>query len=132
MGKFGLNEYVILNTIIPVTFFTLSIIAAFSIREDKPKFTLYQNIIIFLISIAIIGLIFTSLYLQWTKTESNSIMGIQGRYFLPILPLLLLLLSNLKVKIEYSNENILKFIMISILMLQICIIPLVFCIRNVV
>lgn len=130
-GEVGLNEYVNLNTIIPFIFFILTLIATFSNREDRPKFSNYQILIISLIVIAVIGLIFTSLYIQWTKTESESIMGIQGRYFIPILPLVLVLLGNLKIKIEYSDTTITKWITILILMMQIYIIPLVFCIRKV-
>lgn len=131
-GEVGLNEYVNLHTIIPFTFFILVILATFSTREHKPKFSTYQIVIMALIVLAIVGLIFTSLYLQWTKTESDNIMGVQGRYFIPVLPLALLLLSNLKIKIEYSETTITKWIVIGILMMQICIIPLVFCIRKVV
>lgn len=130
-GEVGLNEYVILNTIVPFTFVILCLLATYSEDKCKQKFSLYQIIIMFLIVFAIVGLIFTSLYLQWTKTESNSIMGVQGRYFIPILPLILLLLSNLKIKLEYSETTVIKCITIGILMLQICIIPLVFCIRYV-
>lgn len=131
-GEVGLNEFVILNTIVPVTFFLMCLLATFNTRENRPKFSLYQVVIISLIVLAIIGLIFTSLYIQWTKTESDSIMGVQGRYFLPVLPLALLLFSCFKIKLEYSEESIIKFITIGILLLQICIIPLVFCIRNVI
>ena len=130
-GEVGLNEYVNLNSIIPFVFFILSIIATFSNKEDRPNFSKYQIIILLLICIAVIGLIFTSLYLQWTKTECESIMGIQGRYFIPILPLILLLLSTLKIKIEYSEVTIIKWITVFILLMQIYIIPLVFCIRKV-
>lgn len=130
-GEVGLNEYVNLNSIIPYMFFALSLIATFSNKEDRPNFTKYQIIILLLISIAVIGLIFTSLYLQWTKTDSESIMGIQGRYFIPILPLILLLLSSLKIKVDYSETTIIKWITVLILLMQIYIIPLVFCIRKV-
>lgn len=130
-GEAGLNEYVNLNSLIPFMFFILALIATFSNKEDRPRFTAYQITIILLIILAVIGLIFTSLYLQWTKTESESIMGIQGRYFIPVLPLFLLLLSNLKINIEYTEVTITKWITILILIMQIYIIPLVFCIRKV-
>jgi len=131
-GEVGLNEYVNLNSFIPFVFLILALIAVFSNKEDRPNFSRYQITIILLIVIAVIGLIFTSLYLQWTRTESESIMGIQGRYFIPILPLVLLLLSNLKINIGYSKTTITKWITILILMMQIYIIPLVFCIRRVI
>ena len=58
------------------------------------------NSIFTIIVICVIGLIFTSLYIQWSSPGNPTISGIQGRYFLPILPLVLLLISNLKLKIS--------------------------------
>ena len=59
--------------------------------------------------LAVGGLIFTSLFVQWTTCGSDSIAGIQGRYFIPILPLLMLLVgSQIKLKTEYDNKNIQK------------------------
>lgn len=42
------------------------------------------------VSLSIVLLIATSLYMQWTDIAAStySIEGLQGRYFLPILPLL--------------------------------------------
>ena len=70
--------------------------------------------------LAIIALVFTSLYVQWSTIGNESIAGVQGRYFLPILPLIMLLLgSTLKIKSSYKKESINKFVAISILVLQI-------------
>ena len=38
-----------------------------------------------LILLVIVGLIFTSLYLQWTPYKGTTVEGVQGRYFIPIL-----------------------------------------------
>ena len=38
-------------------------------------------------------LIFTSLYVQWTDVAARDIIGIQGRYFIPLLPALIALFS---------------------------------------
>lgn len=130
-GEVGLNEYVSLHSIVPFVFAILLLLATFSSKENKPKFSTYQMIIMALIVLAVVGLIFTSLYIQWTREESDSIMGVQGRYFIPILPIALLLLSNLNIKLEYSETTVTKWIIIGILMLQITIIPLVYCIRTV-
>ncbi len=64
------------------------------------KFGSMINSIFTTIVICVIGLIFTSLYIQWSSPGNPTIAGIQGRYFLPILPLALLLISNLKLKIS--------------------------------
>jgi uncharacterized membrane protein len=43
------------------------------------------------------GFIFTALYLYWTPAGNPLVLGVQGRYFLPTAPLLLLLLANRKI-----------------------------------
>jgi uncharacterized membrane protein len=58
----------------------------FKITKTKTWFGLI-TIGVFCIVIAIIS---AALYLYWTPYQFGSILGIQGRYFLPILPLLLL------------------------------------------
>lgn len=40
------------------------------------------------------GMIFASLFMSWTPKNSVEIAGIQGRYFLPLLPLFLMLFSS--------------------------------------
>lgn len=118
-GELGLNEHVILNTVIPYTFMFLCLILGIIDNDIKNKLSKFQNCIIILIILAITALIFTSLYIQWTPTESTSIAGIQGRYFLPILPLAILLMGNLKIKANYKEETIVKFMSITILLTQI-------------
>ena len=89
-------------------------------EKIKNKFKTYQLIWIALVVLAIVTLIFTSLYVQWTTIGGESIAGVQGRYFLPILPLIMLLIgSTLKIKSSYKKENINKFVAISILILQV-------------
>lgn len=95
-GEVGLNEHVILHTFVPYVFFIISLTAGILNEEIKNKFSRYQTIIIALIILAIVGLVFTSLYIQWTETEEVTIKGVQGRYFLPVLPLILLLLRKTK------------------------------------
>ena len=104
--------------IIPYIIFIIAIIATFS--DEKLKITLkkYQKIIMFLIVLIIIALIFTSLYIQWSDNELPYIDGVQGRYFLPILPLILFLVAGLKIKTSYKNQDITKLICISSFIIQ--------------
>ena len=81
------------------------------------------KIIITLVILAIIALIFTSLYVQWTTVGSKSILGIQGRYFIPILPLAAILIGSvIKVENKYKDENIIKTIAITGIIIQIIVI----------
>lgn len=128
-GKLGWGELVNVYSIVPYTLFITLIWITISDEETKDKFKLYQKVWIALTLLAIVGLIFTSLYVQWTTCSSDWILGIQGRYFIPILPLLALLVgSSLKVKTSYNNENIEKCIGIIGTVLQIAaILQIVIC-----
>ncbi len=96
-----------------VTYVNLIILVATIIlsNDTKDKFNKRQIFIILTITVMTVGLIFTSLFIQWTRTEANYIEGIQGRYFLPILPIVAILISSIiKIKSEYKEENVIKFL----------------------
>ena len=116
----GWGEFVKIYSIVPYSLLAIYVFAAITDDEIKGKFKTYQLVWITLVIIAVIGLVFTSLYVQWTTVGKESISGVQGRYFLPILPLVMLLLGSvLKIKSSYKKENINKFVAISTLILQI-------------
>ena len=116
----GWGELIKLYSIVPYAFLGIYLFTAITDNELKDKFKRYQIVWISLVVLAIVGLIFTSLYVQWTTVGQTSIAGIQGRYFLPILPLVMLLLGSvIKVKSLYNEEKATKFVGISILVLQI-------------
>lgn len=88
------------------------ITALFFINEEKTKinFDLPTRIIFLLVFIAIIALIYTSLYVQWTPLKQPLILGIQSRYFLPILLLTAVFFDNKKIIIkEKLNRFLLLF-----------------------
>ena len=115
----GWGELVRLYTIIPYCFLGIYLFTAVTDNNLKNKFKKYQIVWIVLVVLAITALIFASLYVQWTTIGSESILGVQGRYFLPIIPLVMLLIgSSIKIKSEYNAESINKFIGISILLLN--------------
>lgn len=114
----AMGEFVKLYFIVPFTYFVLFIFEAITNKELKNKFSKFQNIVMCLITIMIIGLVFTSLYVQFTDDNSTVIKGVQGRYFIPIMLIVGLLLSNLKIINEYKEENKIKLIGIVALILQ--------------
>lgn len=69
-----------------------------------------------LIIILVVGLIFTSLYIQWTPLKNKVIEGPQGRYFIPILMLVPIIFmrskeKNDKMKIDFDDKKyLLSFI----------------------
>lgn len=83
----------------------------FSIEADG--YDLSVRCFTLLLCLANIFLVFTSLFVQWTNASVLSanitIQGIQGRYFLPILPMLMIMWlipkNNFKIK-SISNDNL--------------------------
>ena len=99
--------------------FGLIILTNFIEKNNNIKIEKYQKIVISLIIIIITLLIFTSIYIQWSNINVNYINGIQGRYFLPILPLILILIPRIDLKTKYSNKDMTKIICIFSYMIQI-------------
>lgn len=116
----GWGEFIDVHSFAPYAFFILTLWIMCIDETIKEKLNKYQKWIIALIIFAIVGLIFTSLYVQWTTCGNDTIMGIQGRYFIPILPLIIILIGGeLKIKTQYSEENTNKLIGIVGTILQI-------------
>lgn len=95
---------------IPLTF----IFAVMYLTNNYEKINLnkYEKLLILFIVLSVILLISTSLYLQWTPVGSHEISGIQGRYFIPLFPLLAFLSTRMKVtpKINWSNKYLYIFL----------------------
>lgn len=96
---------------VPYIMSLLMLLATFCEEKNKKLFSKKQIILILLIILVIIGLIFTSIFLQWT-TDDSQIDGVQGRYFIPILPLIMLLLGNIEIRLPYKYQNVTKTICI--------------------
>ena len=71
--------------------------------EKALKINTIERIIIFGVVLIIIALTFTSLYVQWTPLRKASIDGIQGRYFIPLLFPIALILPKIKTQIQQSE-----------------------------
>ena len=98
------------GTTFVIVFIALTMFVTLTDESIKNKFSNRQKIVLGIITVTVIGLIFCSLYVQWTQIESSEIQGIQGRYFIPIMPIMLLLLGDIKAKSEYSQDKLIKII----------------------
>lgn len=79
--------------IFPIALLILSILIS-TLGKIKTNFKRMEKILLVTIIISCILLVFTSMFISWSETETLEIMGIQGRYFIPILPLVFLLIGN--------------------------------------
>lgn len=119
-NELGWNEFAKMGEILPVAFAILFLFINITDKSLRIKLEKHQKIIISLIVIAVIGLIFTSLYLQWNDSNDLAIKGIQGRYFIPIIPLIMILLfPKSKLKTEYKDQELVRITGITICILYI-------------
>ena len=97
----------------------LVLIAVLMVVDSDKRIGFNEKILTFIIVMATLALICTSLYVQWTALAAEIIDGIQGRYFIPLLlPLALLVnvkdlnLKDCKNKLNYVVCNLIIFISI--------------------
>lgn len=64
-----------------------------------------QKRVLLLTLILNVILIATILYISWTPVAKERVLGLQGRYFIPIAPIFFLLLDNDKFKLKNRNIN---------------------------
>ena len=95
-------------------FFIILLVAAFD--KGSFKISLKQRYIILGLFLLIAGTIFVLEYLTWTYTGAPVIHGIQGRYLIPILPLLFLTLYE---KSERTKNMLLVELTLSLLIILI-------------
>ena len=89
----------------------------FFVNDEKDiKIDLFSKLVCLFIFIAIVALIYTSLYVQWTEAMKPIIMGIQARYFLPILLLTAIIFNNNK--IIFTEKLSYRYILLFLLFLN--------------
>lgn len=95
-----------LNVILPFWYYLfISLLTpTVAVFESSEKLFLILKKKLLVLSIIVLTtiLIFTISYLTWTPVGKNTIDGLQGRYFIPLLPLVFLLFLNRLVKIQFQ------------------------------
>ncbi len=76
-------------------FFTFFILLLAQNTERLPL-KRFDRIVFAATALIILALVFTSLYIQWTPVANATVVGVQGRYFLPVLLLTPLILNSVK------------------------------------
>ena len=86
LGKFTID----ISPIMWIVYTILLIYEVLTSRELPSNIRKYERYVFLFEFLSCVALIYTSLYVQWTPLGQNIIDGIQGRYFIPIVPLLAL------------------------------------------
>lgn len=112
MGWLDIN----ISAFIPIIFFILILVAGIGMagEEDRYVVSMKAKIAIILLCGMSIGMVFTSMFLDWTPKGASQIWGIQGRYFTPLLPALLLLFRTKAVSIKKYIQNHIIFLGVSL------------------
>lgn len=98
--------------------FAIFVLIVAALLESKKEITinLFQKLIMLISFVGIIFIFSFTMYLSWTEVGGEMVTNLQGRYFIPIVPLLFALLYNRKLYIQpivFSIGSII-FIFISI------------------
>ncbi len=100
IGYFGWF-YFALDPIVVLAYLVFLVVVTLSTNEVK--FSKILRFAIVLVSLAIIGSTFLAMYLSHTTVGSRVIEGVQGRYFIPVLPFLMLAFIPKKKYINLQN-----------------------------
>lgn len=112
-GKLGrLNVYI--PWYIMIAFLFLVVLSTVTQEGEKSYIRKGQRCFIVLFSCISAGLVMLSMLLAWTQNTYNYIIGVQGRYFLPAIGVLILSLGNNKIKLMNVRKE--KMIQIAVLL----------------
>ena len=81
-------------------------------------FARYQKVISIICCLLAFSAVFASMYFFWSSYMLDYVDGVQGRYFLPILPLFLIVLipRNRKIDFKLTNNDVYSFLNIMLLL----------------
>lgn len=103
-----------LNNLFIIIYYIIFILLILSNKSNLDKNKRIFNLITMLI---LIGGIFMALYVDWTPYHTYVINGVQGRYFLPLLPIIFINLFPKKEKLKIDKNFFYSFSNISMLFL---------------
>lgn len=80
------------------------------VDENDMEVTAGQKIFYALVALMPLGMVLASMFMSWTPKNSTEIAGIQGRYLLPVLPVLLLLFRNGNAAVKKDRSRAYMFL----------------------
>lgn len=104
------NSNVTINELLVLFYFILLILSYFYCNR-RLEFKIHQKFAIWILFLLIMGAVSSAMYIYWTISYElpggNSIIGIQSRYFIALIPILILTLPIKNKRIEdYGNQNL--------------------------
>ncbi|MDR1101700.1 MAG: DUF2142 domain-containing protein [Clostridiales bacterium] len=116
-GSLGWFDIPVHMWIILLYMFALLFIA---VADNKYKiyFCRKRKLVMLAVVLMVTLLIFASIYLQYNRVGSPIIEGIQGRYFMPIILLIMYLLNNKSVNIDIKERTFNFYLSTGVILLQ--------------
>ncbi len=105
----GWNTPTILSIVLAIVL--LAVIFEKDEEDTKYKFTKIEQVVLIIISILEFLSVFVALYIDWSTAQCNYIIGVQGRYFIPILPIFSLGINKDLLKIDIKSKKV-KFVLL--------------------
>ena len=118
VGYFGWFKFHLWNVFV---YFDILVLLMISLSEKnilyykiKRNYILKKILLLIMILISVAG-IFGAMYLYWSKYKLDYVDGVQGRYFLPLLPFIALIFIRIKEMIKFKQETLYSFINIGLI-----------------
>ena len=93
--------------VVIIGFIVLLVIGGMNYQSHLREWNKTERICIYILSVLMILLVYAALLMTWTAKGAQIISGLQGRYFLPILPLIMLGVQNSKIVIKGNIDTML-------------------------
>ena len=85
----------------------LLLLASLTANGNETHITGPERTAYFGVSAVVVFLVMLTMLLNWTSQNDTMIQGIQGRYFIPVLPLLWMCLNNRMIRLDINPERFL-------------------------
>lgn len=101
-----------------ILLYLIILICSIWFEKHEKTFNKKQKIFSLIIALGTIILIFTALYAGWTDVGAGIIVGVQGRYFIPVAILILLSMCLKNNYVKIKNIEVIYFVLISLINLS--------------
>ena len=93
-------------------FALILIFQAMRVDNSPLTFSFGQRLYMLLIIVCVTALTLASMFFGWTPITSATVQGLQGRYFLPLMPIAFMIFRNKYITLQNGAENILTTAML--------------------
>ncbi|MCR5566644.1 MAG: DUF2142 domain-containing protein, partial [Clostridiales bacterium] len=102
---------------IPSIYFVVLMIMTVRTENEKlPAATVLQRSMFGVLALGVIMLAMFTMMLAWTSMHASQVGGVQGRYFIPIIPLILMMLENKSIQRKTSMD---QYLVIAVMLLHV-------------